>query len=162
MDYSLVNFTLGLQQLTQTVDDLTEEVNSLREKLSAKDKLKINGSPKACHSPKSEKKSKNRLSKSDPAQEVKTLRKVKQELEEQLSDSKSTTLSFHASFQAEFDLRTQIEQRLDELRERYEVIHLKLAVFSHNQTATPLVNCMVYNRLLTVSFNALSDSIHYC
>ena len=126
--------TLALQQLKQTVDDLTEEVNSLREKLSAKDTPKINGSPKASHSPNVEKKSKNRLSKSDAAQEVKTLRKVKQELEQQLSDSKSSTLSFQASFQAEFDLRSQIEQRLDELRERYEVIHLKVFVHAikHN------------------------------
>ena len=57
----------------------------------------------------------------DTLYEVKTLRKVKRELENQLKESKSSTLSFQASFQAEFDLRTQTEQRLDQLRERYEV-----------------------------------------
>ncbi len=56
-----------------------------------------------------------------PSEEVKTLRRVKKELEKQLNASQSTTLSFQASFQAEFDLRAQLEQKLEELRERYEV-----------------------------------------
>ena len=104
------------------MDELTSEVHSLKESLSAKETPKENSSPKSNGSPiRKEKRSKNRLSVSDHSQEVRTLRKVKKELEQQLSDSKSTTLSFQASFQAEFDLRTQIEQKLDELRERYEV-----------------------------------------
>lgn len=101
------------------MEDLTDEVHTHKEKLSEQGKQNEELLPK--HSTLSSGRGYRHNTSSD---EVKTLRRVKKELEQQLNASQSTTLSFQASFQAEFDLRTQIEQKLEELRERYEVYRL--------------------------------------
>ena len=105
------------QQLHQTVEDLTDELHTLKEQLSEQGKQNEQFLTKqeTFHS------SRDDIATSNPVEEVKTLRKVKKQLEKQLNASQSTTLNFQASFQAEFDLRAQIEQKLEELRERYEV-----------------------------------------
>ncbi len=105
------------QQLHQTVEDLTDDVHTLKEQLSEQGKQNEHLLTKqgTFHS------SRDDISTGNPVEEVKTLRKVKKQLEKQLNASQSTTLNFQASFQEEFDLRAQIEQKLEELRERYEV-----------------------------------------
>ena len=57
-------------------------------------------------------------------EEVHTLRREKKELKDELEETKAKQLNFEAAFKTEFDLRTTMEEKYDNLKERYEVKHL--------------------------------------
>ena len=53
-----------------------------------------------------------------------TLKREKAALKQQLKVTSAIHMNFEAAFQTEFDLRTSIEEKLDNLREKYEVCEL--------------------------------------
>ena len=52
---------------------------------------------------------------------IMTLKRKQKVLKAELEQSLTQTVGFQEAFQEELDLRTKIEERLDNLRDRYEV-----------------------------------------
>ena len=60
----------------------------------------------------------------NPEHKILTLKCKQKVLKEELKKTLCHTMSFREAFQTEMDLRTKLDEKLDNLRTRYEVISL--------------------------------------